>query len=205
MSKLLILTKFLGIKLILTQTVLALSSFNSSFVIYQNTSVGSVFKYNYFIETYQNSANKIKCITFCNQNEKCNSFTIYKNSNATFDCSFFSSDPFLKNDLFSINDSSLYVKSIGKQLPFVFPMSYIESDYVTNWGDWRDNVFCPTNSYAIGFSIKVDLFDILDLLDLSGLNAMDLVCSDLANTRIKSGEAGRGSWTPTVYCPYGKS
>ncbi|CAF1139828.1 unnamed protein product [Brachionus calyciflorus] len=62
----------------------------------------------------------------------------------------------------------------------------------TNWGNWHAPVFCPGNSFAIG--IQIIFLSYQWTKDDSHLNAIRLICDDIASTRIQSGEGPFGSW-----------
>ncbi|CAF0709224.1 unnamed protein product [Brachionus calyciflorus] len=68
----------------------------------------------------------------------------------------------------------------------------ISSERVTNWGVWHPAAFCPGNSFVVGYEIKFERLQYAG--DDTHLNAIRLVCDDVASTKIQSGEGPYGSW-----------
>jgi hypothetical protein len=78
----------------------------------------------------------------------------------------------------------------------------IESRSNTDWGDWGDEVWCPENTYANGFQLKVE--DYRKSQDDTALNGIRLICSDKAYendpTIIESKSSQHGDWKPEMSC-----
>ncbi|OUS30218.1 hypothetical protein A9Q99_07025 [Gammaproteobacteria bacterium 45_16_T64] len=74
----------------------------------------------------------------------------------------------------------------------------------TNYGSWGGWAMCPPNTYAQGFSLKVEGSS----FDDTAMNRIALICSDKSgagSTRIiASGDGGWGRWGNTVNCSAGQ-
>merc|ERR1712107_142008 len=72
-------------------------------------------------------------------------------------------------------------------------------------GSWGTAMFCPDNSWAAGFGLKVE-FDQGSILDDSALNGVVLKCYDAAGNNVDgfnsvtSTVGGLGSWVSNIYC-----
>lgn len=69
------------------------------------------------------------------------------------------------------------------------------------WGSYRNWVYCPDDTWAIGFSQRVDEYH--GLSDDSAVNALELVCGDAQSNRVASiisYEGLWGAWGSRVYC-----
>ncbi|CAM4635970.1 vitelline membrane outer layer protein 1-like [Lepidochelys kempii] len=74
---------------------------------------------------------------------------------------------------------------------------------VTNggiWGKWGEEETCPNKSFAIGFSMKVELPQLSG--DDTSLNGIRLLCSN--GRTIQSNVGPWGFWTPVMKCPSGQ-
>lgn len=184
---------------------LALESFSSSFLSKNNSTVTTLFDYNYYINSVFDLDSKLernKCQQLCNHQINCNSFVKSISGNRTYQCLFYSSNPLIKNGLLSTSSSStIYIKSYGSSFPTFYSMSTIQSDGLTNWGQWHQERYCPSNSYAIGVKVKAQAYN---SFDNTGLNAIEIICNDDARTRLLSGEGSFGDWDTDRYCPYYK-
>ena len=75
----------------------------------------------------------------------------------------------------------------------------------SHWGSWGTAMFCPDNSWAAGFGLKVE-FDQGSILDDSALNGVVLKCYDAAGNNVDgfnsvtSTVGGLGSWVSNIYC-----
>ena len=72
----------------------------------------------------------------------------------------------------------------------------------SHWGEWGPESFCPDNSWAQGFKLKVES-DQGDFGDDTALNGVKLLCYDSAGAFV--GEAASayeqfGSWQAALYC-----
>lgn len=61
-------------------------------------------------------------------------------------------------------------------------VSWIESNKLTNFGDWGPEDLCPDGSYVIGFDLKIE--DFQREKDDTALNGISLTCFDLKQNRI---------------------
>ncbi len=66
----------------------------------------------------------------------------------------------------------------------------------TNWGNWGPAEFCPNNSYAIGYNLKIEPNQ--GSGDDTGLNSIALICGQ--NKEIFSSEGAWGNWRGKKYC-----
>nr|XP_048689517.1 vitelline membrane outer layer protein 1-like [Caretta caretta] len=74
---------------------------------------------------------------------------------------------------------------------------------VTNggiWGKWGEEETCPNKSFAIGFSMKVELPQLSG--DDTALNGIRLLCSN--GRTIQSNVGPWGFWSPVMKCPSGQ-
>lgn len=65
---------------------------------------------------------------------------------------------------------------------------------------WYYFDYCPTGSFAIGFSLRIDL----STSDKTYLNAIKLFCNDASKSQITSYNGLWGDWTNITYCPNNK-
>jgi len=80
--------------------------------------------------------------------------------------------------------------------------SEIQSDGLTNWGAWGVPEFCPFNSYAVGFNLKIEPPQGTGRgEDDTALNGIKLICSD--KTLIYSEQAQWGAWGRDMQCTEG--
>ncbi|XP_037048432.1 uncharacterized protein LOC119082876 [Bradysia coprophila] len=83
-------------------------------------------------------------------------------------------------------------------------IQWIESNRITNWGDWGGADFCPEGSYVTGFDLKVEGNQGGD--DDTALNSVKLICTSLKGIfqkDIVSSEGGWGEYRGRKYCPNG--
>ena len=73
----------------------------------------------------------------------------------------------------------------------------------SHWGNWGSPSFCPENTWAAGFGLKVE-FDQGSVVDDSALNGVRLLCYDGNGTQyvsqISSSVGGLGSWGSNIFC-----
>lgn len=102
---------------------------------------------------------------------------------------------FTGSNAFSLNNRTIarpYVKELT-------PVAH------SHWGSWGTAMFCPDNSWAAGFGLKVE-FDQGSILDDSALNGVVLKCYDAAGNNVDgfnsvtSTVGGLGSWVSNIYC-----
>jgi hypothetical protein len=70
----------------------------------------------------------------------------------------------------------------------------------TSWGNWGSAEFCPMNSYAIGYDLKIEPNQ--NKGDDTGLNSIALICSQ--NIAIYSNQGAWGNWRGKKYCKTNK-
>ncbi|XP_026091155.1 vitelline membrane outer layer protein 1-like [Carassius auratus] len=77
------------------------------------------------------------------------------------------------------------------------------------WGSWAQREFCPSGTYAAGFSLKVEELSVLS--DNTALNAIRLHCISLfkgsgldeLESFVESNVGSWGQWTKIKWCPSG--
>ena len=78
----------------------------------------------------------------------------------------------------------------------------------SHWGSWGSASFCPEQSWAAGFGLKVE-FDQGSVLDDSALNAVKLLCYDGNGTQyvssVSSSVGGLGNWGSNLFCSGNKN
>uniref|UniRef100_A0A8C0J7K7 Vitelline membrane outer layer 1 homolog n=1 Tax=Chelonoidis abingdonii TaxID=106734 RepID=A0A8C0J7K7_CHEAB len=100
-------------------------------------------------------------------------------------------------------DSSLHATLglvLGCCLWGVWGQEKIEVSNGGKWGTWGQEQSCPGNSFAIGFSLKVELPQLAG--DDTALNGIRLLCSD--DSTIQSNVGPWGSWGLVKKCPLGQ-
>ncbi|XP_037025590.1 uncharacterized protein LOC119066963 [Bradysia coprophila] len=83
-------------------------------------------------------------------------------------------------------------------------IQWIESDRITNWGDWGGADYCPEGSYVTGFDLKIEGSQ--GGGDDTALNSIKLVCTSLKGVYQKdivSSEGVWGDYRGRKYCPNG--
>ncbi|XP_037031245.1 uncharacterized protein LOC119070841 [Bradysia coprophila] len=83
-------------------------------------------------------------------------------------------------------------------------IQWIESNRITNWGDWGAADFCPEGSYVTGFDLKIE--DNQGGGDDTAVNSIKLICTNLKGVYQKDIVSSEGSWgnyRGRKYCPNG--
>lgn len=78
--------------------------------------------------------------------------------------------------------------------------SEMQSDGLTNYGDWGVPEFCPYPHYAIGYNTKIERPQ--GRGDDTSLNTIKLICSN--GTPLYSSSGDWGDWGSDVYCSSGE-
>jgi len=80
--------------------------------------------------------------------------------------------------------------------------SQIQPTANSHWGDWGQESFCPDNTWAKGFKLKVEP-DQGDILDDSSLNGVQLSCfnrQDVFQNTASSTVGEQGDWKSEQFC-----
>lgn len=78
----------------------------------------------------------------------------------------------------------------------------LESDPITNWGQWGNWDECGDNDFVYGFSVKVETYQ--GSKDDTMANGISFICGNGANLNTKnitSSVERWGTWTPVHLCP----
>lgn len=177
---------------------------SSSYKVYHDYNVTKPFQENHelFMSKEKENNDKYKCLKMCNLNTECFSVVQVPNKIGSFDCFFYRTDPTNTNQVSTELSSTLYVIISDEfrmlehysRINPVIDNTSIQSEFITNWGSWNDPEYCPPNSFAIGFNVKIDSSG------STGLNAIKLICNDNLNTVIQSGEGQFGDWDSYSNC-----